>query len=96
MDEKIKLWLSATCSYFDIDMETLLGRSDRSTYVADARKTAMYILYYKVGLTYQHIGKLFDNRNRSGVQKSINNIDIGYIKAVERLAKTKNQKELKL
>ena len=93
MNEKINKWLSLVCEYFSIDRDTLLGRSGGQL-VADARKVAMYLLHYNVGLTYTLIGEMFDGRDRSGVCKSTANIDIGYVNAVKDLEKTKRQERL--
>ena len=91
--EQIDRWLNATCEYFDIDKDVLLGRAKHRE-ATEARSVAMYLLYFNVGLTYKYIGEIFDNRHHSTVIYDVLHIDTGHVNDVKDLAEKKKQGEL--
>ena len=95
MSEKVNYWLVLVCEHFSIDKATLLGR-EQHRLAADARKVAMWLLYFKVRLTYKLIGDIFDGRDHSTAMYNVNNINVSDVNAVMDLVERKRQQEMPL
>lgn len=96
IDDEINKWTLVVCDFFNTDRYMLLKSRTQRKVLADARKTAMYLIKKHVGLTNKHIGELFGGRDPSTVSYNIKTTDMKHVKAIEALAETKKQEELAL
>lgn len=67
--------LQATCEYFWVDQEALLG-DNRSHDLMIPRQVAMYLLKNKLHYTYERIGNIFNGREHSAVMYSCRKLEM--------------------